>query len=88
MDFLFLPPIYLVSLIVSGIATGLIFRHVTKVSSLLDAGILFLVFTISQLIFRIISNEMPERLIGQAIYFILFLVVVWVTVKVKERIIG
>lgn len=88
MDFLFLPPEYFVALVASAIVTGLIFDYISRTSFLLATAALFGVFTISQFIFRYLTHTEPERLLGQTTYFILFLFLVFLTKKIKDRFIG
>ena len=87
MEFLFLPPIYLVTLLVAGVTSGLLAGKLPD-QVILGSGILFSILTVSQLIFRIVDNSMPERLVGQLIYFLGFLLVVWITKTVKNKLIG
>lgn len=85
MDFLFLPPIYLLSLLFSGIVIGILSDYLSQKRFVLAAGSLFGLFTVSQLVFRILENAMPERLVGQLIYFMLFLLVVYLAGLFKDR---
>lgn len=84
MEIFFLPPIYIATLFVSAVLVGLMSDFVSD-RVILGSGVLFTIFTVSQLIYRILENAMPERLIGQLVYFLLFLLIVFVAKKVKAR---
>ena len=88
MEFLFLPPVYLVTLFFSAVITGLTFDYINQKPFILASGTLFFIFTLSQLVYRILDHNQPERLVGQFIYYILFLAVVYVTRVAKIKIIG
>jgi len=87
-EILFLPPIYFLPLVVSAVTAGLLFVGLSQRGYIVAAGLLFGIFTISQLIFRILLHEQPERLVGQLIYFLSFLAIVYITREVRDRIIG
>lgn len=88
MDFLFLPPVYLLTLAVSAIVTGLTFDYINQKPFIMASAGLFTIFTVSQLVFRILENSMPERLVGQLIYYLLFLAIVFITRKAKDVVLG
>lgn len=83
MDFLFLPPIYLITLIVVGSLLALFFDHITEPPALVVSGILFLLYAINQFIFRDLINEEPERILGHVVYFTIFLGAAFITRAIK-----
>jgi len=85
LNFLFLPPIYLVTLFVAAVITGLTFDYINQRPILLASAVLFSIFTVGQLVYRFLENEMPERLVGQWIYYLLFLGTIFLTREVKAR---
>jgi hypothetical protein len=85
MEVLFLPPAYTLVLIAAAIAVGVIFDQLVREEYIVASGALFLLFTVSQLIFRIILQEEPARLVGQAIYFTGFLFVAHIANVAKKR---
>lgn len=85
MDILFLPPVYFLTLLASGIITGLTFDYINQKPFIMASAILFSIFTVSQLIYRILENMQPERLIGQLIYYLIFLALVYVTRVIKLK---
>lgn len=85
MDFLFLPPIYLITLFAAAVVTGLTFDYINQKPILLSSAVLFSIFTVGQLIYRFLENAMPERLIGQWVYYLLFLGVIFLTREIKAH---
>ncbi len=85
MEFLFLPPVYFLTLLASGIITGLTFDYIVQKPFIMASATLFTIFTVSQLIFRILENAQPERLIGQLIYYLAFLALVYITRVIKHK---
>jgi hypothetical protein len=88
LDFLFLPPAYLLTVVFSGIVTGLTFDYIKQKPFILSTFILFFIFFVSQLIYRILEHLEPGRLVGQIIYFTIFLIVVFTTRGAKKKFIG
>lgn len=85
LSFLFLPPIYTITLIVSAVITGLTFDYINKKPFILASATLFFIFALSQLIYRILEDAQPDRLVGQIIYFYGFLAIVYMTRIAKGR---
>lgn len=80
----FINPSYLVSLVILAIALG----WYSRLTSLVKANVLFFIFAADQLFFRVIDDSpgaQPLRLVGQMIYFGLFLVIMLVMDKLRER---
>jgi hypothetical protein len=88
MEFLFLPPIYLITLLASGVITGLTFDYLNQKPFIVASGTLFGIFTVSQLVYRFLDNAQPERLVGQFIYYLIFLVVIYTTRVLKDKFIA
>lgn len=83
-DILFLPTEYFISLVISALATGIVLRRHYDNWRLFRGGILFSLFAVSQLVFRLLTNDRPAALIGQLFYFWLFLAIVAVVLKVTK----
>lgn len=86
MDFLFLPPIYFLTLIISGFIMGFTFDYINQRPFIVASGVLFGVFTVSQFVYRVFENAQPERLIGQLVYYLIFLSVVYISRVIKNKI--
>lgn len=85
MTSLFLEPLYLVVVIVSGILVGLIFDQMANFYILRSSFILIFLFSIGQIIFRIVLEAEPLRLVGQLVYYIIFLFSILLANRLRDK---